>query len=95
MKEIKKAMYGKGYIWKILYVLYAMAIILNVYSFIKSKNIAYIEIIFWIFNTTIMFACARMNEKRADKFTKLYFDKVKKELEERIEDARNNKFLDK
>lgn len=95
MKEIKKAMYGKGNVWKILYVLYAMAIILNVYSFIKSKNIAYIEIIFWIFNTTIMFACARMNEKRADKFQKLYFDKVEKDFEERIEDARNNKFLDK
>lgn len=85
----------KDNIWKILYVLYAMAIILNVYSFIKSKNIAYIEIIFWIFNTTIMFACARMNEKRADNFQKLYFDKVEKKLEERIEDARNNKFLDK
>ncbi len=55
----------KDNIWRILYVLYAMAIILNVYSFIKSKNIAYIEIILWIFNTTIMFACARMNEKKS------------------------------
>ena len=85
MKEIKKAMYGKGYVWKILYVLYAMAIILNIYSFIKSKNIAYIEIIFWIFNTTIMFACARMNEKRADKFQKLYFDETENNLEEKVD----------
>lgn len=71
--------------WKILYVLYAMAIILNVFSFIKSKNIAYIEIIFWIFNTTIMFACARMNEKRADKFEKLYFDGIEKDIEEKVD----------
>lgn len=71
--------------WKILYVLYAMAIILNVFSFIKSKNIAYIEIIFWIFNTTIMFACARMNEKRADKFQKLYFDGIGKDIEEKCD----------
>lgn len=66
---------------KVLYGLYVMTIILNVYSFIKSKNIAYIEIIFWIFNTTIMFACARMNEKRADKFQKLYFDKMEEDFE--------------
>lgn len=85
MKEIKKAMYGKGYVWKILYVLYAIAIILNIYSFIKSKNIAYIEIIFWILNTTIMFACARMNEKRADKFQKLYFDEIENNLEEKVD----------
>lgn len=82
MKEIKKAMYGKGYVWKILYVLYAMAIILNIYSFIKSKNIAYIEINFWICNTAMMFACARMNEKRADKFEKLYFDETEKDIEQ-------------
>lgn len=75
----------KDNIWKILYVLYAMAIILNVYSFIKSKNIAYIEIIFWIFNTTIMFACARMNEKRADKFEKLYFDGIEKDIEQKVD----------
>lgn len=85
MKEIKKAMYGKGYVWKILYVLYAMAIILNIYSFIKSKNIAYIEIIFWIFNTAIMFSCSRLNEKRADKFEKLYFDGIEKDNEEKVD----------
>lgn len=75
----------KDNIWKVLYVLYAIAIILNVYSFIKSKNIAYIEIIFWIFNTTIMFACARMNEKRADKFEKLYFDGIEKDIEQKVD----------
>lgn len=77
-------MYEKGKAWGILYVLYAMAIILNVFSFIKSKNITYIEIIFWIFNAIIMFACARMNEKRADKFEKLYFDKTEKDIEEKM-----------
>lgn len=75
----------KDNIWRILYVLYAMAIIINVYSFIKSKNIAYVEIIFWIFNTTIMFACARMNEKRADKFEKLYFDEIEKDIEQKVD----------
>ena len=70
---------------KVLYGLYVMAIILNVYSFIKNKNIAYIEIIFWIFNTTMMFACARMNEKRADKFEKLYFDRIEKDIEEKCD----------
>lgn len=70
---------------KVLYGLYVMAIILNVYSFIKNKNIAYIEIIFWIFNTTMMFACARMNEKRADKFEKLYFDRIEKDIKEKCD----------
>ena len=78
-------MYKKGNIWKILYVLYAMAIILNIYSFIKSKNIAYIEIVFWICNTAIMFFCSRMNEKRADKFQKLYFEKVERDFEEKVD----------
>lgn len=85
MKEIKKAMYEKGYVWKILYVLYAMAFVLNIYAAIKHKNIVNIEVCFWIFNTTIMFACARMNEKRADKFQKLYFDWIEKDIEQKID----------
>lgn len=83
--KIKKAMYGKGYVWNILYVLYAMAIILNIYSFIKSKNIVNIEVCFWILNTVIMFACARMNEKRADKFQELYFDETEKDIEQKVD----------
>lgn len=84
MKEIKKAMYGKGYVWKVLYVLYAMAFVLNVITGIEKKNIADIETCFWILNTVIMFACARMNEKRADKFQKLYFEKVERDFEEKV-----------
>lgn len=91
MKEIKKAMYGKGYVWKILYVLYAMAFVLNVVTGIKNKNIADIEICFWILNTVIMFACARMNEKRADKFEKLYFDEIEKVIDDKIK--RNEKIF--
>ena len=85
MKEIKKAMYGKGYVWKILYVLYAMAFVLNIYAAIKHKNIANIGVCFWIFNTIIMFVCAGMNEKRADKFEKLYFDGIEKDIEEKCD----------
>lgn len=70
---------------KILCGCYVIALILNFYLFIKNKNIAYIEIFFWIFNTIIMFACARMNEKRADKYTKLYFDLMEKDFEKECE----------
>lgn len=85
MKEIKKAMYGKGYVWKILYVLYAMAFVLNIITGIKNKNIADIENCFWILNTVMMFACARMNEKRADKFEELYFDEIEKDIEQKVD----------
>lgn len=68
----------KDNIWKVLYVLYAMAFVLNIYAAITHKNIVNIEVCFWILNTVIMFACARMNEKRADKFEELYFDEIEK-----------------
>ena len=75
----------KDNIWKILYIFYAMAFVLNVITGIKHKNIVNIEICFWILNSVIMFACARMNEKRADKFAKLYFDEVEKDIEEKVD----------
>lgn len=83
MKEIKKAMYEKGNVWKVLYVVYAMIFVLNVIIGIKNKNIVYINVCSWILNSIILFACARMNEKRADKFQKLYFEKVERDFEEK------------
>lgn len=80
MKEIKE-----GNVWRILYVLYAMNLIMNFFTAIKNKNIADLENCFWIINTTIMFACARMNEKRADKFQELYFDEVEKDFKEKVD----------
>lgn len=70
---------------KVLYVLYAIAFILNVYTGIKNNKIADIENCFWILNTILMFACARMNEKRADKFEKLYFDGIEKNIEQKVD----------
>ena len=75
----------KDNIWKILYIFYAMIFVLNVYAGIKHKNIVNIEVCIWILNSVIMFACARMNEKRADKFEKLYFDEVEKDIEEKVD----------
>ena len=73
----------KDNIWKTLYVLYAIAFVINIYTAIKNKNVSDVENCFWIINTTIMFVCARMNEKRADKFQKLYFDEIEKDFEEK------------
>lgn len=75
----------KDNMWKILYIFYAMAFVLNVITGIKNKNIVYIGVCFWILNSVILFACARMNEKRADKFEKLYFDEVEKDIEEKVD----------
>lgn len=73
----------KDNMWKILYLFYAMVFVLNVITGIKNKNIVYINVCFWILNSVILFACARMNEKRADKFEKLYFDEVEKHFKEK------------
>lgn len=75
----------KDNIWKILYIFDAMAFVLNVIMGIKNKNTVYINVCFWILNSVIMFACARMNEKRADKFEKLYFDEVEKHFKEKVD----------
>lgn len=75
----------KDNMWKILYLFYAMGFVLNVITGIKNKNIVYINVCFWILNSVILFACARMNEKRADKFEKLYFDEVEKHFKEKVD----------
>lgn len=75
----------KDNIWKILYIFYAMIFVLNVYAGIKHKNIVNIEVCIWILNAIILFTCARINEKRADKFEKLYFDEVEKHFKEKVD----------
>lgn len=78
----------KDNMWKILYLFYAMIFVLNVYAGIKHKNIVNIEVCIWILNAIILFTCAIINEKRADKFEKLYFDEVEKHFKEKVDKLR-------
>lgn len=72
-------------LWRGLYIIYAITFVVNVIMGIKNNNLAYITVCIWILNSIILFACARHNEKRADKFEKLYFDEIEKNIKEKVD----------
>ena len=70
---------------KVLCGLYLISGGMYLFDIIYCKDISKISTLIWVINTVIMFACARTNEKRADKFEKLYFDGIEKDIEQKVD----------
>lgn len=70
---------------KILFGLYLISGGMYLFDILYFKDISKISALIWVINTVIMFRIAIMNEKRADKFQKLYFDGIEKDIKEKVD----------